>query len=287
MRLVTLTTDLGLRDHYVASLKGQLLSQNPNIQIVDISHNVEPFNIAQASYYINNIIKDFPEGTIHFIGVDSIPVININSPKLNTYPIIMKLKGHYFVGLDNGFFSLLPDFHEAENIVQIHDFSSKLALRYPMKYIYIPAISSILSGKDILEVGEKIPTVRRAFTTQAITEENLIKGAVIHVDHYGNVIVNITESLFKKIGKGEAFTIYFRQSKYFIERIVDNYNEVPIGEKLALFNNNGYLEIAINKGIKGSGGGASSLLGLKEADVIRIEFHPRGSKDNLESLFSQ
>ncbi|MFK8039502.1 MAG: S-adenosyl-l-methionine hydroxide adenosyltransferase family protein [Crocinitomicaceae bacterium] len=285
MQIITLTTDLGLEDHYVASLKGQILSKSPDVKLVDVSHLVEPFNVAQASYYVNNIIRDFPDGTIHFIGVDSIPVINIDTPKLNMYPIIMKLKGQFFVGLDNGFFSLLPDFHEAEEIVLIDDFSSKTALRYPIKNIYIPAILSIINGTPITKIGESIKTVRRAFITQAATESNLIKGSVIHTDHYGNVIVNITEGLFKKIGKGEAFTIYFRQSKYFIERISDNYNEVPVGEKLALFNDNGFLEIAINKGIKGNGGGASSLLGLKISDIIRVEFHPRGSKDSIESLF--
>ncbi len=287
MRIVTLTTDLGLKDHYVATIKGQLISQFSKLHIVDVSHNVEPFNIAQASYFVNNIIRDFPADSIHFIGVDSIPVINIDTPKLNMYPIVMKLKGQYFIGLDNGFFSLLPDFHEAEEIIQIHDFSSKNALRYPIKNIYIPTILAILNNTPSASLGDPIKTVRRAFTTQAITEENLIKGSVAHVDHYGNVIVNITENLFKKIGKGETFTIYFRQSKYFIERISDNYNEVPIGEKLALFNDNGLLEIAINKGVKGNGGGASTLLGLKVNDIVRIEFHPRGSKDSIESLFSK
>lgn len=285
MQIVTLTTDLGLTDHYVASLKGQLLSMVPDIKLIDVSHLVKPFSIAEASYYINNIIRDFPEGTIHFIGVDSIPVINIDTPKLNMYPIVMKLKGQYFIGLDNGFFSLLPNFHEAEEIVVIDDFSSKSALRYPNKYIYIPTIAAIVNGKKLSEIGEEIKTVRRAFITQATTDKTLIKGAVIHTDHYGNVIVNITESIFKHIGKGEAFTIYFRQSKYFIDKISDNYNEVPVGEKLALFNDDGFLEIAINKGIKGNGGGASTLLGLKVTDMIRIEFHPRGSKDSIESLF--
>ncbi|MDX1350421.1 MAG: SAM-dependent chlorinase/fluorinase, partial [Putridiphycobacter sp.] len=256
MQIVTLTTDLGHHDHYVASLKGQLLSKVPDIKIVDISHLVKPFNIAEASYYINNVIKDFPQGTIHFIAVDSIPVINIDTPKLNMYPIVMKLHGQFFVGLDNGFFSLLPNFHEAEEIIVIDNFSSKTALRFPNKNIYVPCIVALVNGKSLSEIGEPIKTVRRAFLTQATTEHNLIKGSVIHIDYYGNVIVNITETLFKQIGKGEAFTIYFRQSKYFIERISDNYNEVPIGEKLALFNENGFLEIAINKGIVGNGGGA-------------------------------
>ena len=88
MRIITLTTDLGLADHYVASIKGQLYSHLSNVQIVDISHDVQPFNIGEAAYYINNVIEDFPEGTIHFIGVDSLPMIAIGNPDNNMYPII-------------------------------------------------------------------------------------------------------------------------------------------------------------------------------------------------------
>lgn len=285
MSIITLTTDLGLKDHYVASLKGQLLSQIDGCQIIDISHDVHPFDLAEAAYYVNNVVDDFPEGTVHFIGVDHLPHISIASSDNNLYPVIVKLKGQYFVGCDNGFFSLLNDYEQAEKIVRIDNFSAKSALRFPTRNIYVPTIVSLCNGVPMEEIGESVDAVNRAFTTQPTIENDLIKGTVIHEDKYGNVIVNITEKLFHEVGAGNPFTIYFKNSRYFIENISSNYYDVPMGEKLALFNDNGFLEIAINKGVQGNGGGAASLLGLHVKDMIRVEFHPKGSKDNIESLF--
>jgi len=287
MQIITLTTDYGLSDHYVASLKGQLYASSHAITLVDISHNVQPFNIAQAAYFVNNVVRDFPEGTIHFLGVDAIPLIGIGNPDTNMYPIIMKLNGHYFVGCDNGIFSLLNDYKNAEEIVRIDDFSSKFALRFPLRYIYIPTLLGLINQKKLSELGEPIDQVKRVFTTQPVIENSLIKGSVIHTDKYGNVIVNITEKLFNEVGNGNPFTIFFKNGRYFIESISKNYYEVPTAEKLALFNEAGFLEIAINKGVSGNGGGASSLLGLNVGDTIRMEFHPKGSKESIDSLFKR
>jgi len=285
MQIVTLTTDLGLSDYYVASLKGQLLSACPEISLVDISHEIQPFNIAQAAFYINNVLSDFPEGTIHFLGVDALPKISIGSPESNLYPAVMKLNGHYFVGCDNGIFSLIKNYRNAEEIIRLDDFSAKFALRFPTRYIYVPTIKRLVDGGKMADLGEPIESVKKVFTAQPTLENNLIKGAVIHIDKYGNVIVNITEKLFNEVGNGNPFTIYFKSAQYFIETISKNYHEVPTAEKLALFNESGFLEIAINKGVKGNGGGAGSLLGLSVGDLVRMEFHPKGSKDNIESLF--
>ncbi len=285
MRIITLITDLGLRDHYVASLKGQLYSQSDSVHLVDISHSVTPFNIAQAAFFVNNVIRDFPEGTIHFLGVDALPQISIGNPESNLYPTIMELEGHYFVGCDNGIFSLLKNYKKATCIVRIDDFSSKFALRYPTRYIYAPTLIKLANGVPLAELGEVVNDVKRVFTTQPIIETDLIKGSVIHIDKYGNVIVNITEKMFNEIGNGNPFTIYFKNAQYFIETISKNYYEVPTAEKLALFNESGFLEIAINKGVVGNGGGAGTLLGLNVGDIIRMEFHPKGSKDNFDALF--
>lgn len=285
MSIITLTTDLGLRDHFVAAIKGQIISGNPSANVIDITHQVDPFNIAQTAYYLNNVVRDFPDNTIHYIGVDSIPFIQIENESKNRYPIIMRLHNQYFVGCDNGVFSLLKNYEDAEEIIRIDDFSAKFALRHPTRYIYIPAILKLLDGAKLSDLGESISKVTRAIVQQPIIEENLIKGAVSHIDHYGNVVVNITEKLFNEIGRKNPFTIYFKRSQYFIKTISKNYHDVPTGEKLAHFNENGYLEIAINKGVRGNGGGADSLLGLKVHDVVRIEFHPRGSKDNIDELF--
>ncbi len=285
MQIITLTTDLGFADHYVASLKGQLYGASEALNLVDISHTIQSFNIAQAAYFVNNVVRDFPEGTIHFLGVDALPQINIGNPESNLYPIVMKLNGHYFVGCDNGIFSLLTDYKKAEEIVRIDDFSSKFALRFPTRYIYVPTILKLVQGLPLNEIGEPIDQVKKVFITQPILETNLIKGSVIHCDKYGNVIVNITEKLFNEVGNGNPFTIYFKNSQYFIENISKNYHEVPTAEKLALFNESGFLEIAINKGVTGNGGGASSLLGLNVGDTIRMEFHPKGSKESINALF--
>jgi hypothetical protein len=142
-------------------------------------------------------------------------------------------------------------------------------------------------AKKLSELGEPIDQVKRVFTTQPVIENSLIKGSVIHTDKYGNVIVNITEKLFNEVGNGNPFTIFFKNGRYFIESISKNYYEVPTAEKLALFNEAGFLEIAINKGVSGNGGGASSLLGLNVGDTIRMEFHPKGSKESIDSLFKR
>lgn len=286
MQIITLTTDLGFADHYVASLKGQLYGASEALNLVDVSHNIQSFNIAQAAYFVNNIVRDFPDGTIHFLGVDALPQINIGNPESNLYPIVMKLNGHFFVGCDNGIFSLLTDYKKADEIVRIDDFSSKFALRFPTRYIYVPTILKLVQGIPLSEIGEPIDAVKKVFITQPILETNLIKGSVIHCDKYGNVIVNITEKLFNEVGNGNPFTIYFKNSQYFIENISKNYHEVPTAEKLALFNESGFLEIAINKGVTGNGGGASSLLGLNVGDTIRMEFHPKGSKESINALFA-
>lgn len=286
MSIITLTTDFGLKDHYVAALKGQLLAQIEGCHLVDISHQVDAFNVAQAAFYINNVKDNFPEGTIHFIGVDSLPYISIAKAESNLYPIIMKLKGQYFVGCDNGVFSLIKDYEEAEEIVRIDNFSAKMSLRFPVRNIYLPAIAALSKGTPMKELGEPYYELKKAFTTQPTIEKDLIKGTVIHEDKYGNVIINITERLFHEVGAGNPFVIYFKNRRYFIEQISSNYYDVALGEKLALFNDDGFLEIAINKGVQGNGGGASSLLGLHVKDIIRVEFHPKGSKDNIEDLFS-
>jgi S-adenosylmethionine hydrolase len=284
MSIITLTTDLGLKDHYVAAIKGQLMKEVPGCHIIDISHDVQPFNLAEAAYYVNNVIADFPEGTVHFIGVDHLPRITIGSDK-NLYPLVMKLKGQFFVGCDNGIFSLINGYESADQIVRIDDFSAKSALRFPTRNIYIPTVVALSKGTALEDIGEVVTEIRKAFTTQPTIETNLIKGTVIHEDKYGNVIINITEKLFNEVGGGNPFTIYFKQFQYHIETISANYHDVPTGEKLAIFNDDGFLEIAINKGVQGAGGGAASLLGLHVKDTIRIEFHPKGSKDNIESLF--
>lgn len=286
MQIITLTTDMGLTDHYVAALKGTVFSLLTDIQIVDISHDVQAFDVAQAAYFINNCFQDFPKGTVHVCGVDSEPLINFGSVQNSSFPSILLYKGHYFVSNDNGFFGLLLKEEKPEGFWRLEDvLSNPNSFRFPTKNILVPAACKIASGQDINAFATEMNEFRRAFTINAVIEENLIKGNVIHIDHYGNVITNVSRELFNRFGENTPFTIFFRRKEYYIDEISKAYNEVAPGEKVAIFNNNDLLEIAINRGAKSRNGGANTLFGLNINDVVRIEFTPRGSKETLESLF--
>lgn len=277
---------MGLTDHYVASLKGTILSRTHEVQIIDISHDVQAFDVAQQAFYLNNCFRDFPKGTIHICCVDSEPIINFGSVQDSSVPAIMLFEGHYFISNDNGFFGLLLKNEQPESFWRIDDVLSNPSLfRFPTKNIFIPAACKIAQGEEVSSFASESDIWRKAFTINAIIGDNLIKGNVIHIDHYGNVITNVTRDLFDRFGENVPFTIYFRKKEYYIDEISMAYNEVVPGEKVAIFNSNGFLEIALNRGARTTTGGASTLFGLSINDIVRIEFSPRGSKETIDSLF--
>lgn len=269
MAIITLTTDMGLKDYYVASVKGAILSQFPEAIIVDITHDVPAFDIAQASFVIRNTFHDFPKGTVHIIGVNP-------EADLQTAHVAVEFEGHYFIGADNGIFSLLFD-RPADEIVELNLSQDSDELTFPTKHVFVKAACHLARGGTMEVIGRKIEEVKQRQLFRAVVEGNVIRGQVIYIDSYGNVISNITETLFKEVGRGRPFSIYFRRASYDIHRISEAYHDVPEGEKVALFSATGYLEIAINKGVEGSGGGANKLFGLKLNDTIRIEFEDRAA----------
>ena len=112
MQIITLTTDNGYQDHYVAAIKGRLLQSLPGAHVVDVSHGIAPFNVTEAAFQLRCCFEDFPSGTIHIVGVDTEPLFDSDQER---YPGILKFKGHYFISNDNGFFGsfLEEDFPEA------------------------------------------------------------------------------------------------------------------------------------------------------------------------------
>jgi S-adenosylmethionine hydrolase len=286
MQIVTLTTDMGHTDHYVASIKGALLSLSPTIQIVDITHNVQSFSSVQAAYFLRSCFEDFPMGTIHIVGVNSEPIINLSNDELSSYPTVIEFKGHFFIGNDNGFFSLLTNGEKISSIWRIDDvLSRKNPFEFPTKNILVPTAAKLANGTSISEIASPVENIMRQITFQAIVEPNLIKGNIIHIDHFGNLITNVSRDTFNQFDKDIPFTIYFRKKEYFIDEISSSYSDVPPGEKVAIFNSAGLLEIAVNQGAKDRKNGANTLFGISINEIIRIEFSPRGSKDTLESLF--
>lgn len=286
MGIITLTTDMGLNDHYVASLKGTILKSVNPVNIVDITHDVRPFDVAEAAYHVSSCFKDFPDGTVHVIGVDSEPIVNFSGNDGN-FPSILVYKKQYFISNDNGFFGVLLKQNKPDSFWRIDDVMSHPNLfKFPTKNMLLVVAARILNGDKIKDIASLHEDYKNAFSPVAISENNLIKGHVIHCDSYGNAITNIHKDLFDRYGKDTPFIIRFKKKDYFIDVISLSYNEVPPGEKVAIFNENNLLEIAINRGASKTNGGAEQLFGLHENDIVRVEFTPKGSKQTIDDLFS-
>jgi S-adenosylmethionine hydrolase len=287
MKLITLTSDMGNFDYYVAAIKGYIYKQVPEACIIDVSNNIRPFNLVEAAFCVSNIIADFPDDTIHILAVNAEPKIDINYPSArDEWPTVVRYQKQFFVSIDNGIFSLILKQNKPESIYRIRESISTAGVtRFPAKNILARIACQLAQGSSLELMGEQVDTFKKVSDLAPVVEENLIRGHVLHVDTYGNVITNISELLFHQVGKNEPFVIYFRSKEYYIDVIHHTYSEVSPGERVAIFNSSGLLEIAINQGVPKNGGGASDLLGLKERDIVRVEFTPRGSKATIDSLF--
>ncbi len=261
MAIITLTTDLGTKDHYVGVLKGSILSQCPDATIVDISHEIPTYDILKAAFTLKNAFSDFPKGTIHIIGVN--PEISEKAVSL-----VIEHEGQYFIGADNGVFSLIFE-EKPIKMVEIEIMVNPDSITFPTKDIFTKAACHIAKGGTLEMIGKPTTEWNEKALFRAVSLENIIKGMAIHIDHYGNIITNIDYDFFTSFGQGRDFKIEFRRGDYDITAISKVYSDVAEGEKLALFSSIGLLEIAMNKG------NASKLLGMKESDIVRIEFYDR------------
>lgn len=259
MAIITLTTDLGSKDFYQAALKGSILNILPTANIVDITHDVPSFNISYAAFVLKNAYPYFPKNTVHLIGIDSV----FNE---NTKYIALRYQDHYFVGADNGIFSLLFD-EKPDEIVELNIMQDLKYLHFPLVDIFVKAATHLSKGGKLKDIGLATAEIEQRTLLHPVIENNIIRGSVIYIDTFSNVITNITKDLFTKEQRNRDFSLIFRRSET-ITQLSWHYNEVPEGEKLCLFGISNHLEIAINKGK------ASGLLGLQLNDIIRIEFHP-------------
>jgi hypothetical protein len=281
MSIITLTTDYGLKDHFVGALKGKILTENSEATIVDISHNIDPFNTVEASYIIGASYMSFPKGTVHLIGVDA----ELN--KENQH-IAMQWNDHYFICADNGILSMLSQKVVPQKIVaiNIHDRLSEDATDLD---VFVTVASHLSKGGSLSVIGKEITAIKQVTELQPFVaaDKNSIKGYVIYIDNFGNVVTNITKKLFMEVAKGRPYEIPLLQKRNQkksspIKNIWAKYSDIanagkyPIknyeGDKLAIFNEAGFLEIAIFRSNPLSVGSASSLMGLYYRDSITIEF---------------
>ncbi|WP_140485262.1 S-adenosyl-l-methionine hydroxide adenosyltransferase family protein [Flavobacterium sp. GSA192] len=274
MSIITLTTDYGLKDHFVGALKGKILSEYPEAQIIDISHDIDPFNTVEASYIIGAAYPSFPKGTIHLIGVD----MELN--KENQH-IVMQWNDSYFIAADNGILSMLSQKIVPQKIVaiNIHD---RLPSDASGLDVFVTVACHIARGGLLNVVGKEINAVKEVTEMKAVAsnDNNSLKGHVIYIDHFGNVVTNISKKQFLEVAKGRPYEIQMKTKN--IKTILPNYSAIAIsdkypiknyeGEQLAIFNEAGFLEIAIFRSNPSKVGSANSLLGLNYRDVVTIEF---------------
>jgi len=257
MAIITLTTDLGDKDIYQAVLKGGILKLLPTVNIIDITNNVAAYNIQQAAFIVKNSYHYFPEGTVHLIGIDT---VNNNATRY----LAVQYRNHYFIGADNGVFSLMFD-NDPQEIVEIDIVQDFKFLHFPLADIFVKAGCHLAQGGKLNEIGLPVAEFEKKMNLQPVVEKNLIRGAVIYIDSFQNVITNITKEFFNTVQQGRHFKLSFKRNET-INQLSWHYNEVPEGEKLCLFGISDHLEIAINKG------NASGLLGLNLGDSIIIDF---------------
>ena len=274
MSIITLTTDFGHKDYFVGALKGKILSEHKEAVIVDISHEIDLFNTLEASYCIEAAYHNFPKGTIHIIGVDSERVGD-------TQHIAMQWDDHYFICADNGILNTLIQKKIPQKIVAItiHD---RLNIDASDMDVFVAVACHIARGGLLNVIGKEIPSLKPvSVLTSSITNDlSEIKGQIVYIDSFGNCVTNISQKQFNDTIRGRNFEIVIKNKKF--SRLHKSYSDFPVsdvkqlkdleGDFLALFNENGYLEIAIYKSNPKTVGSAATLLGLHFRDAVSIKF---------------
>ena len=254
MSLVTLTSDFGYQDHYVAAVKAMVLQYCPSTLIVDISHGIEPFNIVQGVHVLRAVYPNFPSGTVHIFSVQGSQAVDKH--------IAFQWQGHYFVGSDNGFAGLLAD-ADIGQCVEIKATSGH-ATTFLSQTLYASSAAKLAQGVPLLEIGNATLVPKKLIARQPHITENKIIGHVINVDHYGNLVTNITREAFERQRCARNFEIRFaRESIY---NFHTHYTQVEPGDCVCVFNNLSLLEIAINQG------NAAALLGLQYESPVSVSF---------------
>ncbi len=275
MSIITLTTDFGYKDYFVSVIKAALLHEIPSTTIIDISHEISPFNHTEASYILKNAYSSFPKGTVHIVGVES------EFTPENKH-LVMRYDGHYFIGADNGIFSLLREGIPYEKLVEINIHNAILT-SFPVLDVFVKVAGHLSRNGSMDVIGKPIHHMKELRGVQPVLNEsgNQLIGSVIYIDNFGNVVTNIKKNSFQEIQKTRTFTIFTKNVKF--DAIYTSYasainfnipkeNREEEGKKIALWNAAGHLELSIYKSNPQKVGSAKSLFGIDFRDTVTVVF---------------
>ena len=253
MGIITLLTDFGYRDHYVAALKARLLHLAPATPVVDISHGVEPFNIAHAVHVLQAVFRDFPVGTAHVIGIDDHGAGPEPAWQAALY------EGHYFLAGDNGILALLCN-GRPEQLVAL----PAALTPSPTRDVLLPAAVALAQGAALASLGPAITEFHRLNNRQLRLQDHRITGHVAYVDLYGNLITNISRTAVEAVGHGRPLAVHFGRDV--VREVHPHFSAVPPGEAVVVFNSQDYLCLGICQG------NAAELLGLHFDSQVDVRF---------------
>lgn len=274
MAVITFTSDYGLVDHRVAAVKGAILNLKEEVTIVDITHQIQAYNLLQTAYIVRNAYSFFPKGTVHIISVDSFYTKDRKC-------ILYKADDHYFLAADNGLLSLIFYNIKPEEVYEI-TFNNRFddEVRFTSTDIFAPVAVHLQNGGLPEVIGRKFKDPKQLSFPRAVFNESekMLIGEIMYIDNFGNVVSNISKKTFEKSSVGfESFIVKFRNLA--LSRIHDQYTDLVNdwekeqefhGKAAAVFNDAGLLELTIYKGNCESG--AKTLFGLQVGESIYIQF---------------
>jgi hypothetical protein len=254
MQLVSLITDFGNIDYNLAQLKAGLLSKCKDISIIDSCNDVKLHDIVSASFILKNVFSYFKEGSIHIVAVNN---HYDEKPKY----LCFKYRNQYFIGPDNGVFSLAIDDFES---IDIWELNSHEDHQSPTDW-YIHACACITHELPFEEFSTRMEELTVMIDFQPVINSHQLRASIIYIDHYGNAVTNLSKKTFEEARQGRKFMLYFNPHDP-LDYVSKSYSSVGVGEVLCRFNKVGLLEIAINMG------DASVILNLHKNETIQIDF---------------
>lgn len=260
--LITLTSDFGLSDHFVGTIKGVILGINPEAEIVDICHEVRSYDILDGAFTIAQSYRHFPSGTIHVVVVDP----GVGSQRR---PLLVRTEKYFFVCPDNGVLSLVMarEEHRVREVTADHYFLNPVSNTFHARDIFAPVAAWLTRGVESSKFGDFITDyVRFNPPRPKVLTDKLIKGVVLKVDKFGNVITNFSPDDLPQLFQENPPPFKIVAGKVEITKLNLAYTQSAPGDLFAIVGSTGYLELATNRGA------AAKIMGVDKGSDVGVVF---------------